>query len=142
VTEQLKLQSEASWQQQVYDAARLLGWRAYHTRTSIGSAAGFPDLILVRRPRVVVAELKREDRDPTADQSAWLDDFRACGIEAYVWKPSDWPFVQTVLARCARPRSDRAGPAAAGAPSSTSAFRTTRSRGAATAHAPGRAPSS
>jgi len=92
-------QTERSWQQQVYDAARVLGWRAYHTRDSRGSAEGFPDLILVRRPRVIAVELKRDGLDATDAQRAWLDDFAASGVETYCWHPSDWSEVERVLGR-------------------------------------------
>jgi ribosomal protein L37E len=92
-------QPERSFQQQVYDAARLLGWKSYHTQVSRASAAGFPDLVLVRRPRVVAAELKRDGYDATADQRDWLDEFAASGVETYVWHPSDWPEIERVLAR-------------------------------------------
>lgn len=95
----LPRQSERSFQQQVYDAARMLGWRAYHTRDSRGSTAGFPDLVLVRRPRLLFAELKREGEQPTPEQAEWLDELWGCGCEAYVWRPSDWPTVQRVLGR-------------------------------------------
>jgi hypothetical protein len=90
-------QSEQSFQQQVIDLALLRGWRVYHTWTAVNSPKGFPDLVMVRRPRVVFAELKREDREATPEQQAWLDDLRACGQETYLWKPSDWPTVSRVL---------------------------------------------
>ena len=90
-------QPERSFQQQVEDAARFLGWRYYHTRRSDGSAKGFPDLVLVRRPWIIFAELKREGRHPTKAQQAWLDELKACGIETYVWRPSDWPAIERRL---------------------------------------------
>lgn len=58
--------------------ALALGWRGYHTHRSQHSPAGFPDLVLVRRGRLVFAELKRQaDRyQPTPAQAAWLEDLR------------------------------------------------------------------
>lgn len=95
--ERLPLQSEKSFQAQVLKLAQLHHWRAYHSWTSLHSSGGFPDLVLVRRPRVVFAELKREDRGPTDDQIAWLEDLKASGQEAYLWKPSSWSEIEKVL---------------------------------------------
>lgn len=92
-------QPERSFADQVVQAAQLLGWRVYRTWNSQHSPAGFPDLVLVRRPRVVFAELKRQDKGPTTDQTAWLEDLRASGQEAYLWRPSDWSTIEKVLSR-------------------------------------------
>ena len=48
--------TEDRWQALVVLEARARGWRVYHTHDSRRSAAGFPDLVLVRPPRVVFAE--------------------------------------------------------------------------------------
>lgn len=93
----LPLQSEASFQAQVVKLAELLRYRVYHTWNSMHSTGGFPDLVLARRPRVIFAELKRQDKGPTPDQQAWLDELRACGQEAYLWKPSDWDEIARIL---------------------------------------------
>lgn len=53
--------------------AQGLGWLDYHTHRSQHSPAGFPDLVLVRRERLVFSELKREGKDPTPKQVEWLD---------------------------------------------------------------------
>ena len=42
----------------VIDLARLRRWLCYHTHDSRHSAAGFPDLLLVRGRRLMAAELK------------------------------------------------------------------------------------
>lgn len=89
--------SERQFQSQVVKAAGLLGWRCYHTLRSEGSAAGFPDLVLVRRPRVVFAELKAQRTPVTDDQRAWIAELRACGQEAYIWRPDDWSTIERVL---------------------------------------------
>jgi len=48
----------------ILDAAKYLGWRAYHVRNSkagiIQGDAGFPDLVLARKGRVLFVELKSE----------------------------------------------------------------------------------
>lgn len=95
--DRLPPQSERSFLQQVTDAARALGWCAYHTHDSRHSAAGFPDLILTRRPRCLAVELKRDGEQPTMAQWGWLDELGACGIETHVWHPSDWETLVTIL---------------------------------------------
>jgi hypothetical protein len=90
----LPKQTERSFQAQVVKLAELLGWRCYHTLRSEGSAAGFPDLVLVRarhpKPRVIFAELKADRGRLTDDQKTWLLELRACGQEAYLWAPRHW----------------------------------------------------
>lgn len=62
----------------ILDAAKYLGWRAYHVRNSkagiIQGDAGFPDLVLARKGRVLFVELKSEKGKLTPAQWAWLDD--------------------------------------------------------------------
>jgi hypothetical protein len=97
---------------QVLEYARLRGWHWFHDNATNAprrcvecgairkfrrNAAGWLDLVLVRRPRLVFAELKREGEQPTEDQQAWIDELRACGQEVYVWKPNDWPEVEGIL---------------------------------------------
>lgn len=81
---------EDELQTNVEHALLVFGWRSYHTRYSIGSAPGFPDLIAVRGDRVLAAELKREGKSPTRAQDAWLDDLAVAGVEVFVWYPSEW----------------------------------------------------
>ena len=63
---------EANFQATVIELAELHGWRVYHTHDSRRSQPGFPDLTLVRRYRLIFAELKREGGKLTAEQTAWL----------------------------------------------------------------------
>jgi hypothetical protein len=90
-------QPERSFQRQVIAYAEIRGWRWYHVPDSRRSTAGFPDLVLVRRPRVVWAELKSQRGKATEDQRDWLDDLRASGQHVYLWRPSDWPEIEKVL---------------------------------------------
>lgn len=85
--------------------ALALGWRGYHTHRSQHSPAGFPDLVLVRRGRLVFAELKRQaaSHRPTPEQEAWLEDLTEVGdrgrllgasatnglVDVYLWRPLD-----------------------------------------------------
>jgi VRR-NUC domain len=93
--------SEAQLQACVLDFARLTGWLATHSRPAAGRAGrwatpvqgepGFPDLVLARRGRVVVVELKSQRGRLTGEQQLWLAELRAAaGVEVYVWRPSDW----------------------------------------------------
>jgi hypothetical protein len=83
----------------VREAASLTGWLTYHTFDSRRSASGFPDLILCRGARLVAAELKGPTGRVTREQAMWLDALDAAGVECFVWRPSDWPEIEAVLAR-------------------------------------------
>ena len=50
--------TEAQLQDAIVQMARVLGWLVYHTFDSRRSAAGFPDLVMVRNGRLIFAELK------------------------------------------------------------------------------------
>lgn len=72
---------EEQLQQHVLDTARLLGWLAYHTHDSRHSAEGFPDVVLVRPPRLAFVEVKAwpegtKKGDPTSAQEEWLHALR------------------------------------------------------------------
>jgi len=92
--------SEEGLLRHVRECARAFGWLVYHTRDSRRSDAGFPDLVLVRPPRLIFAELKTEQGRLTAEQREWvalLDEVWQAqrgtlsrAIEVYVWRPSDW----------------------------------------------------
>lgn len=79
--------SEKEWQDEVIKAATLGGWAYYHTHDSRRSVAGFPDLVLVRVPELVVAELKTVKGRIRPEQQEWLDGLAACGIETHLWRP-------------------------------------------------------
>lgn len=83
----------------VVKLARSLNWRCYHTYDSRRSEAGFVDLVLVRPPRLIFAELKAGDGKITPVQRTWLDLLAACKAEVYVWRPSDYELVSALLAR-------------------------------------------
>jgi len=101
--------SEAELQAFVVRTARLLGWRVFHPKFSIGSDAGWPDLCAVHpeQRRVLWMELKREGRWPTRTrvvngrirqgQDAWLATLIEAGQEAYLVWPSDRDDVVTLL---------------------------------------------
>lgn len=94
-------ETEKSFMAAVINYAQLRGWRHFHAFNSQHSPAGFPDLVLVRarhpKPRVVFAELKAQRTPVTDDQLAWIKELRACGQEAYIWRPSQWQDVERIL---------------------------------------------
>jgi ribosomal protein L37E len=81
---------EKGFQAQVLDLARLCGRRCYHTFDSRKSAAGFPDLVLVRPPAVLFVELKADAGKASQAQRGWLAALGACpGVGARLWRPGD-----------------------------------------------------
>lgn len=101
-------QDEKSFTDQILEVAVWYGWRRHHDRpgrtvagwrTAIQGDPGFPDLVLLRRDRLVVAELKSRRGKLTPEQLCWLEDWRQVGAEVYVWRPSDWDDIARILAR-------------------------------------------
>ncbi len=83
---------------QIRELAQLLGWTTYHTWRSLHSEAGYPDLTLVRPPRVIFAELKTDRGKLSWSQRNWLELLGQCpGIEVYTWRPADWPAIERTL---------------------------------------------
>lgn len=111
---------EAAFTRRVLELAAGRGWLRFHARPArtrsgwrtpvAGDGVGFPDLVLVRGGRLVVAELKAGRNAPTAAQRRWLAALAAAGAEVYVWKPRDWPAVLAALAKD-DPPADRPGDA-------------------------------
>lgn len=90
--------SEKEWQLWVLDLAGHLGYISYHTFDSRRSRKGFPDLVLVKPPRVLFVELKSEKGKTSPVQDEWLLTLVQCpGVETYLWRPSDWKAVTNVL---------------------------------------------
>jgi hypothetical protein len=99
---------EAAFQSVVIETARLAGWRVAHFRaakTSKGwrtpvtaDGAGWPDLVLVRPPRLLFAELKSETGKLSERQADWLAVLRLLpNVETYLWRPGDWDELVEVL---------------------------------------------
>lgn len=116
----VRTESEAAFQQALINFLVALGWRYYHTHRSDRSVPGFPDLVLVRRERLIFAELKAEKGVVSGPQQEWLDALEVVAgavaeaaaiaeaedwpgtdvrpsVEVYVWRPSDWPEIEVVL---------------------------------------------
>ena len=85
----------------VLDLARVYGWKTYHARPAMtakgyrtpvqGDGKGFPDLLMVKGDKVVIAELKAEKGKTTPEQDAWLAAlYYHCDNEPMVWRPEQW----------------------------------------------------
>jgi VRR-NUC domain len=90
------------WQHQ-RPAQTAKGWR-----TAISGTAGLPDIVAVRlNPgcdpdesdsySLLFIELKSERGKVRPDQELWIDLLGTCA-EVYVWRPSDRPEIERVLA--------------------------------------------
>jgi len=100
--------TEAGFQKTVLEFAKLHGWRTAHFRpaktakgwrTAVsGDGKGFPDLVLVRGTRLLFVELKMWRNTPSSEQESWLRTLRQTFAEVYLWYPSDWDQIETVLA--------------------------------------------
>lgn len=104
---------EAVFQKDVIDLAHTLGWRVAHFRTSMNARGhymtavsadgkGFPDLCMVRRGRVIFAELKAPDGVLSDSQKEWISELETHPAdrpshEAYVWRPKDLDEIMRVL---------------------------------------------
>ena len=114
--DKIKLQAppvmtEGEIQALVEQAFRLAGWLVFHTRDSPRSEPGFPDIVAVKAPWVVFAELKassgkvkaraaRSTRRELPTQADWLASLWGCpGVETYVWRPEDWELILQVANR-------------------------------------------
>ena len=95
--------TEREFQRSVIGLARQLGWRVAWTWNSLHSPKGWPDTVLARRGRLVVAELKRQSGKTTPEQDAWLAELTAVAeasggnVEAHLWRPADWEKIVEVL---------------------------------------------
>jgi hypothetical protein len=89
---------EKQFMQRIVSFARARGWLVFHTYDSRRSAPGFPDLVLVRRGRLIMAEIKTQTGRLTRAQQEWLQALGECSnVEAMIWRPSDWIQIQKVL---------------------------------------------
>ena len=107
--------TEQQFQKQVVQLAKLYKWRVAHFRcvrvqrrggavyyeTPVGvDGKGWPDLVMLRGNRLVVAELKVGKNKTTPEQDAWLAAFRSFeDAEVYLWRPSDWHEIESVLTK-------------------------------------------
>lgn len=97
----------------VIDLAHVFGWLVAHFRPAMnargqwmtavqGDGAGFPDLVLVRPPNIIFAELKGPKGRTTEAQRKWLQILEQASkasayVRTYEWKPADWDRIVEVL---------------------------------------------
>jgi len=92
-------ESEKAFQAAIVQFAELRGWLWYHSQDSRRDPAGFPDLVLVRAPRLIMAELKTPQGTLRDEQALWLAALGSCpGVETYLWRPADWLDIERLLA--------------------------------------------
>lgn len=111
------LQHERDFARWLTDAAKLFGWRFAHFRPARGKwgwvtpmegDAGWPDYVLVRPPRLILAELKRLRRpsELKPGQREWLTALDGVpGVEVYVWTPDQRDEILLCLALESSPAS-------------------------------------
>ena len=97
---------EGDLQRNIIELAEMLGWRAYHVARVKGqlrarTSPGFPDLVMVRAPRLIFAELKAPGKHLTPEQLAWRAELKKVETtEVYgPWRPGDWDAIATTLQR-------------------------------------------
>lgn len=89
---------EKRWLAQVREMAEGFGWWVCHHYDSRRTTPGWPDLMLIRPPRLILAELKRHGEKATEPQARVLYLLGQCkGVEAYLWRPLDADRVEAVL---------------------------------------------
>jgi hypothetical protein len=94
--------TEKDFMAQVVRLARITGHKVYHTHDSRHSAAGFPDLVIVRHhmPRPLFVELKSNTGQLTEDQWGWrLVLENVPGADYRLWRPTDWDEIEATLTR-------------------------------------------
>ena len=90
--------AEKDFQQAVREYAQLKGWADYSTWDSRHGPAGWPDLVLIRPPRIVIAELKTETGRLADAQRKTIALLLGCsGVETFLWRPGDWESIEEVL---------------------------------------------
>jgi len=105
-------QAERDFQNQFLDLADMTGWSYWHFPKAAYAAAagawsrdrqinkGWPDWALLRlgkKPRFLLVELKGSKTLVTSEQVAVNEALHLCGIEAYIFRPSDWEKIVEVL---------------------------------------------
>jgi|1_EtaG_2_1085319.scaffolds.fasta_scaffold59861_1 hypothetical protein len=91
-------QKEKDFMEDLVKKAGFAGWMVYHTYDSRRSTAGFPDLVLVKPPVVIFAELKTEKGTPSTAQDEWLEKLGLCTeLSVHLWRPSNWDEIEERL---------------------------------------------
>lgn len=92
--------TEKQFQDRIIALCQWLHLRVYHVSRSdraIVTDKGFPDLVIAGPMGTIFAELKTDKGKPSADQVEWLSLLSRSNDHVYLWRPSDWERVQTIL---------------------------------------------
>jgi hypothetical protein len=84
--------TKAELQALVVDLAHTHDWRV--TATSI---PGWPAIVLLGHNRALFIELKSETGRVRPEQREVIGHLRAAGLDARIWRPSDWPSIEATL---------------------------------------------
>jgi hypothetical protein len=90
VTRTRRRTEEADIQGQIVKVAEALGYLTWHDYDSRRNAPGFPDLWILGYGRLLVLELKAGRNTTTAEQSKWLAELCAAGVDARLYHVSEW----------------------------------------------------
>jgi hypothetical protein len=82
--------SEPMMQAGIMRLAKQLGYLAYHTKWSLNSPRGFPDLVIVGHGRSWFLEIKGPRPKVYPEQIAWVDALGAVGHDARFIHPGDY----------------------------------------------------
>lgn len=95
----MKRERESDFQAQVIHVAKLYGWLCYHTYDSRRSTPGYPDLALLHpvKHRYLLRELKTDRGRLKPAQSLWIETLKLSGIDAAIWRPSQWDAIIETL---------------------------------------------
>ena len=89
--------TEKQFQDSIMELCELLNIIAFHSGDPRrDSVAGFPDLVLIGK-RVIYVELKTEKGRTSKSQDIMHTRLNKSGVEFYLWRPSDWNEIKTVL---------------------------------------------
>ena len=103
---------EAEFQQQIIEVAKLRQWKVAHFRgvriprrdgsvyyaTPVqADGEGWPDLVMLRDGRVIIAEIKSDKGVVSDAQTAWLREWEMADAEVFIWRPKDWDELVEVL---------------------------------------------
>lgn len=90
--------SEKAWLQRVRALARTHGWLTYHPLQSQGSEPGWVDLVCLKPPVLVLAELKTAQGRLTPHQRQWLESLRqVTTVSTHLWRPDDVEAITQLL---------------------------------------------
>lgn len=99
--------TEADFLNQIIELAHLYQWRVQHVRPAwsnkgwrspIQGDSGFPDLVLMKPPRVILAEVKSNKGRLSPEQRDWVTALDICpGVETYIWRPRMWDDIVEIL---------------------------------------------